>query len=327
MRKFVKKFFNKYFAFIINIFLYVTLVTLLLIFINEIFYGFVIWGQAQKNYLKGEYRSAIPFYNYALNYYSKTAFIKNNQKKYVDGQYLKAICYLETGDKKQADLSVKEGTYLIMNKFGQYSKEYAQYIRQNVVRYYIRKGDYKLAKDYLKLSEYFYLKVKMERSALVEINLLYGDWANAIQQKKLAEKYYDMAYSLVTENKSIPLDLKLEATKKAADFKLISGNFKLAVFMYTKLLDNFQKDQTATNAQIAELKWALGNIYFKMAKYETAMTYYDDAYYIVSKLSDSYELRKNIDELRSEMVKCYLALGRYYTAEKMQKQIKVKKTS
>ena len=294
--------------------------------INNIIYGKVIWDNACKFQNAGDFRAAIELYNNAVGYFSFTDFMKINREKYIAVQYKKALCYLGLGKKDKADESINKGMYLITDSYGVNSIEYAQYVRKYVVPYYIDKKDFTSAKNYLRLAEYLYGKLKTGNlGELAEINYLYGDYYTALGQKEAAFRYYKNAYRLATAFDYTDFDVLIAATKYMAEFYQSNKHTKSAVSIYSKLLDTLMTRRCSDKAQFAYVKWLLASAYAKDGRDETAISYYDEAYSIIKKLPDNpefYEIKSQLNDLRGEMARCYNSLGKYGSATKMQNEIK-----
>lgn len=327
VRKFTRKFLRNFIKPFLKGLLVVALILFLGWFINNAIYGNLIWNNAYRFQLSGEYHAAVNLYNYTVKYLSKTDFIPSNRQKYIEVQYRKAICYLKLNQINLADEAIKEGMYLMMESFGLNSKEYAEYVRMYVVEYYIQKKDFKLASDYLKLAEYLYLKLKTNGNELASINRLYGDLYYALGNEKLAAKYYQNAYRLTNKYKELDIDSVIVISQRIANWYIRHDMPDQAVFVYSKLLDLLQTRNCKDKTKYAYVKWLLASAYAANGRNETAIGYFNDAYAVIKKLPEHYYLKKNIDNLREDMVKCYSALGRHGMAEKIQKQIKINKGS
>lgn len=323
--KTIKKFFRKVFKYAAKVFAVLAVIFVLGYLINNVIYGKLVWENALKFQNKGDCYSSIELYNYAVSYFSKTDFIKANREKYIAVQYKKAICYLMLRKIEEADAAIKNGMYLMTNSYGVKSTEYAKYVRQYVVDYYIQKRDFNSAKDYLRLSEYFYKMLKTDRADMAEINRLYGDMCLAMGKIDLANRYYMNAYRLASSGVKLDNDSLILIFRRVGDMYHRNHEVKKAVLVYSKLLDLLEKQNCKDKDKYAYVKWLLGNAYAKEGKHETAIAYYDDAYEIIKKLPNTpnnFLLKQNINQLRFDMIKSYTAVGRIGTAARLQKEIK-----
>ncbi len=289
--------------------------------VNNVIYGKLIWDTAYRLSNKKDYHAAVHLYNYATKYYKVINFIPSNRQKYIEVQYKKAVCYLGENQPEKADLAIKEGMYLMIDSYGLNSPEYAEYIRRYVVEYYIQKKDFKQAREFLVLSEYFYLKLKTSGNELATINRLYGDLYFAEGNISKAESYYKNAYRLANKYKDIDVDSAITIVERFADVYVRQGEAKKAVVVYAKLIDLMQKQKCSDKVKFAYVNWRIAQVYASAGQYEKAISYYDEAYDVAEGLSDYYALSRETNIIRKEMADVYNKMGRYGAAEKMMQLI------
>lgn len=289
--------------------------------INNLIYGKLVWDTAYRFKNAGEYRAAINLYNYAAKYYKVVKFTKDNRKKYIELQYNKAMCYLGENQPQKADEAIKEGMYLMMDAYGLKSPEYAAYIRNYVVEYYIKRHDFKAAREYLVLAEYLYLQEKTSGNELATINRLYGDLYFEMGDIYKAESYYKNAYRLTDKYKDLDQDAMIAIVDRMSGVYIRKNEHKNAIAAYAKLVDVLTKQNCKDKTKYAFIDWNVAKVYFSEGQYENAITYYNKAYAVIQKLPDYYALSQNINVLRKEMADTYQAIGRYTEAEKLLRKI------
>lgn len=322
----VKKFFKSLYRGVAPYFIQVAVVVCVLwgvfFIVNDLVYGRLIWENAYKLHKLANCQKAIDMYEHTIKYLKLTDFIKANKKKYIAVQHRIALCYLELEKYEQAESAIKEGMYLMMDTYGLKSEEYAHYLCRHVVDYYIKKDDYKQAKDYLNLAEYIYLKNDVEGLEFAFVNKLNGDLYAAVGRQDVADKYYLNALRLAEKVAgNVDLDELIQIYDANAQLCIKNKDLKQAVILYTKLKDRISK-MTNKKEKIALIDWKLGNAYKQSGDYESALMFYNVSYDVVEKMPSYYSIKQQINELRSDMIFVAKKLNHYSLVEKLEKLMK-----
>lgn len=292
--------------------------TLLYLFLNNVFFERIILPEANTQQINREYKSAINLYNLAYVYYKINHFSEKNKEIYFEIPYEKAVCYLNQNNKKESAASMLEAITSIQKEYGIFSRETAYFIRKYLIDYYLKNDNVMLAKQEFNNLITIYKKVGYTNSIMSDLICLSGDIYYQQRKYAIAMEFYEKAYSIISTQRNIDYEVFAKVVNRICTYEIQKNNTGEAIEIYKKSVEILKTSGKAQNDLTAVMLMDLGNLYTSGDKNtKSAILCYEEAIQLIKKLPKTSYLRQNIKTYYLILKELYSESGQFRKANEV----------